>query len=99
MADDMESLAGVSAESMADEVTANAKTFGFESAVGGLTQIPLLVLSADDGLAPSTDKLVNAIKSAGGTKVVSMHAATDHSWSDHRIFLEATIINWLATLK
>ena len=84
---------------MADEVTANAKAFGFDSVVAGLTHIPLLVLSADDGLAPSTDKLVDGIKAAGGTKVTALHAATDHSWSDHRIFLELTVINWLATLK
>ncbi len=99
MADDMESLAGVTAESMADEVSANAKAFSFDTAVAGLTQTPLLVLSADDGLAPSTDKLVKEIEAAGGTKVTTLHAATDHSWSDHRIYLETTIINWLATLQ
>jgi len=47
---------------------------------------PLLVLSADDGLAPRTDLLVKAIGANGGQKVTSIHAATDHSWSDHRIF-------------
>jgi pimeloyl-ACP methyl ester carboxylesterase len=98
MADDMETLAGVTAESMADEVTAHAKAFSFDTAVSGLTQTPLLVLSADDGLAPSTDKLVKELEAAGGTKITTLHAATDHSWSDHRIYLETTIINWLATL-
>jgi len=52
MADDKESLAGVTAESMADEVIANAKAFSLDDTVSGLTQTPLLVLSADDGLAP-----------------------------------------------
>jgi len=42
---------------------------------------------------------VKAIADAGGRKVTAIHAATDHSWSDHRIFLEATIINWLNGLK
>jgi pimeloyl-ACP methyl ester carboxylesterase len=96
MADDMESLNGVTPESMADEVIANAKAFSFNRAVDGLTQIPLLVLSADDGLAPGTDALVAAITAKGGKSVTSIHAATDHSWSDHRIFLESTIITWLA---
>jgi uncharacterized protein len=99
MVDDMESLAGVTPESMADEVIANSKSFSFNNAVTGLTQTPLLVLSADDGLAPSTDALVKAVEAAGGKQVTAIHAATDHSWSDHRIFLEATIINWLAQLK
>jgi len=99
MADDMESLAGVTSDSMAEEVIANAKAFSLDNAVAGLTQTPLLVLSADDGLAPGTDKLVQAIAAGGGKQVTAIHAATDHSWSDHRIFLESTIINWLAGLK
>jgi pimeloyl-ACP methyl ester carboxylesterase len=99
MADDRETLAGVTAESMADELIANAKAFGFANAVGGLTQTPLLVLSADDGLAPGTGALVEAIRSKGGNKVTAIHAATDHGWSDHRIQLESTILNWLAGLR
>jgi pimeloyl-ACP methyl ester carboxylesterase len=99
MADDMESLAGVTAESMADEVIANAKAFSLDNTVGGLAQTPLLVLSADDGLAPGTDKLVKAIAAGGGQRVTAIHVATDHGWNDHRIFLESTIIDWLAGLK
>jgi uncharacterized protein len=99
MADNMEALAGVTSQSMADEVIANAKKFSFDNAVSGLTQTPLLVLSADDGLAARTDWLVKAIGAAGGTKVTAIHAATDHGWSDHRIFLETTVINWLGQLK
>jgi pimeloyl-ACP methyl ester carboxylesterase len=99
MADNMESLAGVTPESMADEVAANAKAFSFNNAVDGLAHAPLLVLSADDGLAPGTDALVKSVEAAGGKQVTAIHAATDHGWSDHRIFLEATIINWLAQLK
>jgi pimeloyl-ACP methyl ester carboxylesterase len=99
MADNMEALAGVTAESMADEAAANAKAFSFDNAVNGLTHTPLLVLSADDGLAPGTDALVKAVESAGGKQVTTIHAATDHGWSDHRIFLETTVINWLAQLK
>jgi pimeloyl-ACP methyl ester carboxylesterase len=99
MADNMEALAGVTAESMADEIVANGKAFGLDNTVAGLTQTPLLVLSADDGLAPTAEKLVKAIAAAGGQKVTAIHAGTDHGWSDHRIFLETTIINWLAGLK
>jgi uncharacterized protein len=99
MAGNMEALAGVTAASMADEVIANSKVFIWDSAVEGLAHTPLLVLSADDGLAPETDALVKAIGAAGGTRVTAIHAATDHGWSDHRVFLEATIINWLGQLK
>jgi hypothetical protein len=52
-----------------------------------------------DGLASGTDALVKAITAKGGTKVTAIHVATDHGWSDHRIYLESTIITWLAGLK
>lgn len=99
MADNMESLAGVTPESMAEEVRALGKTFRFENAAAGLTQTPLLALTADDGLAPDTDALVRLIQAQGGHEVTPMHVATDHSWSDHRIALESTILIWLAGLQ
>ncbi len=99
MADDMESLNGVTAESMADEVSTHAKDFRLDDSVEGLAKLPLLVLSADDGLAPVTDALVSAIRARGSQQVTSIHQATDHSWSNRRIYLESTIIEWLAKLK
>jgi uncharacterized protein len=81
MADDMETLADVTAESMVAELT------------------PVLALTANDHLAPQTDALVAAIKAKGGTKITAMHVDTDHSWSDHRIALESTVITWLAGLN
>jgi pimeloyl-ACP methyl ester carboxylesterase len=99
MADNMEGLAGVTAQSMADEDRANAKAFRMDNAAAGLTQTPLLVLTADDGLAPDSDALVRAIETKGGHKVTAIHVATDHSWSDHRIALESAVITWLAWLK
>ncbi len=99
MADNMEGLAGVTAESMANEDAQNAQAFGFANAVHGLKDVPMLVLSANDGLAPQTDALVKAIQAGGNHNVKAVHAATDHGWSDHRIFLESTIIEWLSTLK
>jgi len=99
MAENMEALAGVTAASMADEVTANAKGFGLKSTVDGLVPMPLLVMTANDGLAPTGDLLVKNITAAGGQKVSEIHSDTDHGWSDHRIFLETTVINWLTGLK
>jgi hypothetical protein len=98
MADNMEGLSGVTAQSMADEDQANAKAFRFENTAAGLTQMPLLVLTADDGLASHSDALVHAIAAKGGHKVTAIHVATDHSWSNHRIALESTILTWLAGL-
>jgi pimeloyl-ACP methyl ester carboxylesterase len=97
-AGNMEALNGATPETLADELAANAGRFALSNAVNGLVHTPLLVLSADDGLAALTDALVQAIKDKGGDKVTTIHAATDHNWSDHRIFLESKIIDWLAQL-
>lgn len=99
MADDMESLTGVTPESMVDEIHIHAQDFALRNAAHGLVDMPLLALTSDDGLADHTDAFVVAIKAAGGKKVTTAHVATDHSWSDHRIALESTIITWLSGLR
>ena len=99
MADNMESLAGVTAESMADEILASGAKWRFMGAVPGLAHVPLLVMSSDDGLAPGTDSLVMAVRAAGNRRVTTVHKATDHSWSDKRIALASAVVNWLARLR
>jgi acetyl esterase/lipase len=98
MADDMETLSGVTAESMADELRRNTKELRFDNAVSGLTHMPLLAMTSDDGLAPDVDVMVQAIKAKGGTGVTEIHMPTDHVWSDHRIAMESSILTWLARL-
>lgn len=98
MATEMESLAGVTAAQMADELTGNADRWGFGHVTARLAGVPLLVLSSDDGLAPQTDALVAAVRGAGNTRVTAQHVATDHAWSDHRIALAASVIDWLQAL-
>jgi pimeloyl-ACP methyl ester carboxylesterase len=99
MADNMESLAGVTPETMADEITANAKVFRMGNAALGLAKLPLLVITSDDGLAPAAATLVKAIQAQGGKSVRATYFATDHSYSDHRIALESEVLRWLAGLK
>lgn len=98
MADDMETLAGVTAQSMVDDLAATAKNYVMLNAAPELVQMPLLALTSNDHLAPHTDGLVAAIKAKGGTQVTVTHVDTDHGWSDHRIALESIIITWLAAL-
>jgi uncharacterized protein len=95
MADDMESLAGVTAESMADELLANGAKWRVIDRVGGLARLPLLVITSNDGLAPQSDALVKAVRSRGNTSVTTVHFPTDHSYSDKRIAVESSIIEWL----
>jgi uncharacterized protein len=95
MADNMESLAGGTAATFADDLLAGAEHRRMTAAAQGLVQLPLLVLTADDGLASHSDSLVTAIRRLGGRHVTTMHAATDHSWSDRRVALISTVLRWL----
>ncbi|HEX8574509.1 MAG TPA: alpha/beta fold hydrolase [Allosphingosinicella sp.] len=98
MADNMESLAGVSAESMADELMSRSAAFDWSAGAAGLARHPLLVLSSDDGLAPATDALAAKVKAAPGAKVATFHSRTDHGWSGARIRLAHEVIRWLETV-
>jgi hypothetical protein len=84
---------------MADEIIANKESFDFVNAAPRLRDTNLFVLTSDDGFASMSDALSDAIKAKGGTKLKTLHVATDHSWSDARIRLESEIIDWLGTLK
>ena len=94
-----ETLADTSPEKMADELIANAPANRAAAGAAGLANIPMLVLTSDDGLAPGSDSLVAAIRAAGGTMVTTAHVPTDHSWSDARLQLETLVIDWLEALK
>lgn len=94
-----EALAGTSPEIMADELIAKGDAFDWQKAAPALATTNLFILSSDDGLAPGTDALAKAIQDGGGTKVKTLHVATDHSWSDARIRLQAEVLRWLETLK
>jgi len=98
MADNMESLAGGTAQTFADDLRSGAEARRWVHAVNGLAQLPVLVLTAEDGLAPAADTLVTNLRRAGDRRVTVVHQATDHSWSDRRIFLESTVLRWLQQL-
>lgn len=98
-ADSSESLAGTSPEIMADELAAGRTAFDARAGAAGLARLPLLMLTADDGLASQAEGVVAAVREAGGKQVTIVHVATDHSWSDRRIALESLVIDWLKRLK
>ena len=80
---------------MAADVAGEAGTHSFAKAAPTLTAMPYLALTSNDGLAGDTNGLVKAITADGGAMVTTAHEATDHGWSDHRIALEARVIEWL----
>ena len=101
MADNMESLAGVTARSMADDLAAGAAKshWTFADAVPGLTKMPMLVITADDGLAPESDTLVQRLRARGNARITTLHEPTDNSYSDKRIALETAVLGWLPSSR
>jgi pimeloyl-ACP methyl ester carboxylesterase len=99
MDDNRESLAGVTGESMSDELAAHGKEWSFGTLGPELTHRRLLVLYSNDFVKADSIELIRDIKAAGGTTVGDKYVPTDHSWSDHRIALESLVIDWLGTLS
>jgi pimeloyl-ACP methyl ester carboxylesterase len=93
-------LAECTSESLARELTAHAVAWNLSAQATGLAMHPLLAISSDDGLGPATDDLVAKIHALdSAAPVTAVHLATDHSYNDHRIALEAAFLEWLATLR
>jgi acetyl esterase/lipase len=98
MNDNRESLAGVTGESMADELKSHGTDWTFKTLAPGLIHRNLFVLYSNDFVKPDSLELIKDVKAAGGTTIAERYVATDHSWSDHRIALESLVVNWLGTL-
>ncbi len=97
-ANGMEALA-TTPEAMADELIAKGDAYDFVQAAPRLTDTRLLVLTSDDGGAPAADALVAGIRAKGGRAVTTVHATTDHSWSDARVRLASEVIGWLKGVR
>jgi len=98
-AEGMAPLAGCTPESLAKEVLANASAWNIPNLAPKLTTRPLLVITSDDGLAPSNEVFVTALRKAGATDLTTVHMTTDHSYSDQRIALEKAVLENLEYLQ
>jgi len=94
----MHTLGDATDAGLADEILANAKRWDLKPFAPTLASHPLLVITSDDGLAPTDNALAAAVAAQPGAKVTSLHLATDHGYNDQRIALAAAVIRWLETL-
>ena len=92
-------LAGCTAKGLADEMLSHRKQWNFVDYAAMFGMRPLLVITSDDGLMPGNVRLAENVRKLGNSRVTEQHFATDHSYSDKRIALEAEVLNWLATFK
>jgi pimeloyl-ACP methyl ester carboxylesterase len=94
-ADGMETLVGCTPEGLAREVLAHQSAWSFAAVAPALKNIPVLMITADDGLALEGERFAAAIQKNGGTVPTLLHMTTDHPYSDHRIALQSAVIEWL----
>jgi len=92
-------LARCTGESLAADMLSHRKEWNFVDYTAMFGSRPLLVITSDDGLAAPAGRLAAAVRQQPNAHVTEQHFATDHSYSDQRIALETTVLNWLATLK
>ena len=59
----------------------------------------LLLVEADDQNHADMEALASALRQKGSSHLEQRTVATDHSFSDHRIALEAIVIDWLQKLQ
>jgi uncharacterized protein len=98
-AEGMAPLAGVTPQSLAEEIIANADIWNVPNLAPKLATRPILVITSDDGLVPSNDAFVATLRKSGATQAATLHMATDHAYSDHRIALQQAILDFLSHLQ
>ena len=80
---------------LADEVLANAQAWDWRTNAAKMAGRPTLIISSDDGNEPADQAVADAIEAAGGPKPARVRFPTDHSYNDHRIALQAAVVDWL----
>lgn len=98
-AEGMAPLAGCTAEGLANEIVTNAAAWNTLNLAPKLANRPILVITSNDGLAPSNDAFVAALHKAGATDITTVHLTTDHSYSDQRIALQKAVLETLDFLQ
>jgi pimeloyl-ACP methyl ester carboxylesterase len=89
-------LAGTTPRLLAQEARANAQRWCLAGYAASLVGRPLLIVTSNDGFAPGSDALADAVRLIGGKTLERAHFSTDHSYSGCRIQLQATVLEWLA---
>jgi pimeloyl-ACP methyl ester carboxylesterase len=94
--EDIIPLVGCTVDGLIAEAQANTATWKFQSWVPLLKDRPALLISSNDGLQPSAEALAEALRKAGDADVQTRHFDTDHPYSDKRLALTSTVVDWLS---
>jgi diadenosine tetraphosphate (Ap4A) HIT family hydrolase/alpha/beta superfamily hydrolase len=92
---DLPPLAGTSESALVDETEHAGAAFDLAAQAASLGNRPLLVIGAERGIARFGSGAVDAAHRAGNSSATFVSMETDHSFSDKRLALTQTIVNWL----
>ncbi|WP_404711643.1 alpha/beta fold hydrolase [Sphingomonas sp. MMS24-J13] len=92
---DLPPLAGTSEAALVDEIAHAPPSLDLAATAAQIKDMPLLVIGAERAGAPTARAVAEAARAAGGKHVALVIVPTDHPFSDHRIELEARVIDWL----
>jgi uncharacterized protein len=87
-------LSGTSGEALAREIYDNRSALDIDNLASVIAPRPVLVITANDGLAPQDRAFAEAIRKAGDTRIAEHHWDTDHSYSGVRTGLSSAIFKW-----
>jgi pimeloyl-ACP methyl ester carboxylesterase len=96
--DNASRLVGTTAQQLVQEVDSDPAKWNYFNCVALLKDRPIFVLEADDRNTSDNQALAEALRKAGNMKVTEQHMHTDHPFSDHRIAMQAAIVNWLEAI-
>ena len=91
-------LAGTTPEGLYAEAKAHGADWDYTSYAERLKTRPVLVVEAKDGNTADNHAMIESLHKAGSTLATEKYLDADHVFSDHRIALQKTILEWLATL-
>ena len=91
------SLHGGTPSSVADEVIAKRSQWDLVAAAARIGRTPVLTINAKYGIGARNQPVTDALRKAGA-RVTEVTIDSDHSFSDHRLALAATVTRWLQRL-
>jgi diadenosine tetraphosphate (Ap4A) HIT family hydrolase/dienelactone hydrolase len=96
---DLPPLAGTSEAALTDEIVHAPAALDLVATAAKINDRPLLVIGAERAGAPTARAVADAARAAGGKRIALVVMPTDHSFSDSRIALEATVVEWLGQFQ
>ena len=95
----MHPLHGTTARELFAEAERHAKDWDYVQCADALHGRPILLVEADDQNRADAQALAAAMRQKGAPNLDEKSVATDHSFSDSRIALQAIVVDWLQKLR